>query len=92
MHKKELIVVLSIAIGLSMAGFGWVTGFDAYSLRGTAWAQTQPEANATVLAKAVFPETKYETPPVAEGVEIQHDFVIENHGQGPLTIERVQTD
>ncbi len=42
--------------------------------------------------EAVFPQTQYEFAPVMEGVDITHDFVIENHGNAPLVIQNVRPD
>ena len=42
--------------------------------------------------KAIFPSTRYEFQPVMEGVEIKHDFIIENHGEAPLVISKVRPD
>lgn len=54
--------------------------------------ETANNASATKLPKAVFPETKYNFASIEEGTNIEHDFVIENHGQAPLVIEKVQPD
>lgn len=49
-------------------------------------------ATAAKTPKAVVPESIYRFDPVDEGTDIQHDFVIENRGQAPLVIEKVQPD
>lgn len=41
---------------------------------------------------AVFPETRYQFEPIVEGNEIKHDFIIENHGDAPLVIDKVRPD
>ena len=52
-------------------------------------AAARAEANQP---QAVFPETRHEFGSVMEGQEVRYDFSIENHGQAPLTILRVQPD
>ncbi len=40
---------------------------------------------------AVFPETKYQFEPVADGMEIRHDFAVLNSGTAELGIKEVKT-
>ena len=40
---------------------------------------------------AVFPETEYQFEAVADGMEIQHDFVVQNTGTAELDIKEVKT-
>lgn len=49
-------------------------------------------ATSQDVPKAIFPRTRYEFESVMEGVEIKHDFIIENHGQVPLVISKVRPD
>lgn len=42
--------------------------------------------------QAVFPEIQYNFEPVMEGQAVQHDFLIENKGQGELLITSVKPD
>lgn len=42
--------------------------------------------------KAVFPVVTYHFEPVFEGAELRHDFVVENHGEAPLVINRIRPD
>ena len=42
--------------------------------------------------RAVYPESIYRFDPVMEGAEIKHDFIVENHGDAPLVIQKVQPD
>jgi hypothetical protein len=42
--------------------------------------------------KAVFPQLKYTFAPVFEGLEIKHDFVVENQGAAPLVIKSIRPD
>jgi hypothetical protein len=50
------------------------------------------KAQSTAVPAAVFPEKKYEFSPVNEGITVTHDFSIENQGQAPLEIKKVQPD
>lgn len=52
----------------------------------------QVEASMAKVPKAVFPEAKYTFDAVYEGVDIKHDFVVENHGDAPLVISRIRPD
>lgn len=60
------------------------------------WVAASPSAGAVAedeegkMPKAVYPEQIYRFEPIMEGVEIKHDFYIENHGTAPLIIKRVQ--
>ena len=40
---------------------------------------------------AYFPETHYQFTSVPEGTEIVHDFVVQNRGDAPLSIDNVRT-
>ena len=40
---------------------------------------------------AVVPETEFTFPPVVDGTDVVHDFVVYNRGKGPLSIHRVKT-
>jgi hypothetical protein len=42
--------------------------------------------------RAVVAQTEYAFDPVFEGVQIKHDFVIENRGTVPLVIQNVRPD
>lgn len=42
--------------------------------------------------KLVVPQMEYVFDPVFEGVQIKHDFVIENRGTAPLVIKNVRPD
>jgi hypothetical protein len=39
-----------------------------------------------------LPVNRYEFPPVMEGQEVVHDFLVQNKGSAPLEIQRVKTD
>lgn len=52
----------------------------------------KPADTDAASPEAVFPQTQYEFAPVMEGVDIKHDFVIENHGNAPLVIQNVRPD
>lgn len=40
---------------------------------------------------AVFPTTQFEFEAVADGTEVQHDFIVRNTGTAPLDIKEVKT-
>jgi len=42
-------------------------------------------------AKAVISNNTFEFKPVLDGAEVIHDFVIQNTGNGPLEIEKIET-
>ena len=41
---------------------------------------------------AYLPTARYEFPPVVEGQDVSHDFVIQNKGAATLEVQRVKTD
>ena len=48
--------------------------------------------NKTPNSPSVFvPESRFEFVPVLDGTEITHDFIVQNKGTAPLTIEKVRT-
>lgn len=55
-------------------------------------ASTTQSAVSQKAPKVIFPSTRYEFQSVMEGVEIKHDFIIENHGEAPLVISKVRPD
>jgi hypothetical protein len=57
------------------------------ALFATADISAQNETKPT----AFFPETLHEFTPVLDGSKVVHEFVIQNKGLAPLTIERVKT-
>ncbi len=56
---------------------------------GAAHAQTPPPTSHG--PQAVLPVTHFEFPPVFEGQEVRHEFVIQNKGTAALDIMNVQT-
>ena len=48
-------------------------------------------AQTTLGPQAVLPVTHFEFPPVFEGQEVRHEFVIQNKGTAPLDITDVST-
>ena len=40
--------------------------------------------------RAVFPEIRYDFNSVMEGIQVKHDFYVENTGKAPLRIEKVR--
>ncbi len=75
-----LLWVAAIAVGAS----DQATDKDSTS-------QPASAAEAVENPGAVVPELKYEFDPVVDGIEITHDYVIKNTGNGPLTIHKVKT-
>ena len=57
----------------------------------TARAEGEPTP-AAAAPQAHWPQTTYEFAPLMEGADIKHDFIVENRGQGPLAIHKVQPD
>jgi hypothetical protein len=53
---------------------------------------TQHVFGAHKLPVAVISETQYRFKSVLEGDDIAHDFVVQNTGDAPLSIENVRTD
>jgi hypothetical protein len=49
------------------------------------------ESEPTKQPLAYFPENLYEFSPVLEGLEVTHDFSIQNNGTLPLVVEKVHT-
>ncbi|MGB9499178.1 MAG: OS_HP2 family (seleno)protein [Dissulfuribacterales bacterium] len=47
--------------------------------------------NPAKIPSAVIPRSKYEFEPVLEGINVVHEFIIENIGTAPLEIERIKT-
>ncbi|MBF0118897.1 MAG: hypothetical protein HQK79_08675 [Desulfobacterales bacterium] len=54
-----------------------------------AYADNQPEQAKGPVA--VFPEKNFTFQGIPEGVEVVHDFVIQNKGTDVLNIEKVKT-
>ena len=53
-----------------------------------------PETGTTTpsaLPLAVFDNMQRTLPPVIEGAEVRHTFVVRNKGEAPLSIEKVRT-
>ena len=54
-------------------------------------ASIKAEDNVNTYPSACLPVDNYEFDPVVEGNEINHQFIIQNKGTAPLTIEKVKT-
>lgn len=78
------LVITALAVGPSTAG--------KTQSSSPAGASADAASPARKGPKAVFPKLKYEFEPVLEGVEITHDFIIENHGDAPLVIKNIRPD
>jgi hypothetical protein len=44
-----------------------------------------------LFPEAVFPETEYRFEAVTDGMEIRHDFIVQNTGKAELDIKEVKT-
>ena len=52
----------------------------------------QAAENVTAPGPEVFfPQTRFEFAPVVEGIEVRHDFTVQNRGTEPLKITNVKT-
>ncbi len=47
---------------------------------------------AVKIPSAFVLNSSFEHPTVPEGVEITHDFIIQNKGAAPLNVKKVRTD
>jgi uncharacterized membrane protein YebE (DUF533 family) len=83
MRKHSWIVVFSLMIVLIAGG----------AIAGKAVQMTGPQDASKTHSeqpKAVIPQMEFEFAPVFEGVQVKHDFTIENHGNAPLVIKNVR--
>ena len=57
------------------------------------WHGSHPVgAEASAVPGIFLPEVHFEFPPVFDGQEVRHDFVVRNKGTSPLDIRDVKTD
>jgi hypothetical protein len=49
------------------------------------------ETASNTFPLAYIPQANFHFEPVPEGKEVVHDFIIQNRGESPLVIEKVQT-
>jgi hypothetical protein len=92
--RKILPVILFFSIILSLMS-PVIGPFSASPAAAAQAVATPPKAESATprdMPKAIFPSTRHEFGSVMEGVEIKHDFIIENHGQAPLVISKVRPD
>jgi hypothetical protein len=75
-HKKSY----AFAIGLSI--------LLSYSI---SFGQAEIVKDESEFPAAVLPVHSYEFEAVPDGVEVRHEFVIQNKGAAPLFISRVKT-
>ncbi len=54
-------------------------------------AAIKAENNVNTYPSAYLPANSYKFNPVVEGTEIDHQFIIQNKGNAPLNIEKVET-
>jgi hypothetical protein len=76
----------------------WVIGFLAaclyWGVPSASLPQNKPSVSSNVLVgPSIFmPETKYDFGEVNEGVEVSHEFIVENKGNKDLAITKVSPD
>ena len=83
MRKHIWIVVSSFVIVLVA---NWAIAGQAVQMTGP---KDAPKTNSE-QPQTVIPQMEYEFTPVFEGVQVKHDFIIENHGKAPLVIKNVR--
>lgn len=54
-------------------------------------ASIKAENNVNIYPSAYLPVNNYKFDPVVEGTEIDQQFIIQNKGNAPLNIEKVET-
>ena len=83
-------IVFGLTLGI------WLVLFSGLMPAG-AFADSQvPERTETSKTRdlfpvAVFPETEYPFEAVADGMEVLHDFIVQNTGTAELDIKEVKT-
>ena len=84
--RNRILLSAIAALMLLTANFGWAG--QSVKMTGPNEAQDKSAGNP----KVVFPETEHQFKPIFEGVQIKHDFVIENKGNAALVIKNVRPD
>jgi len=96
MVRKPASIIFVLAV--IVCGLVWSTGIGPWGETRTAWAGSKAEtgkslkAEAVKFPKAVFLEPTHHFAPIMEGATITHDFYVENKGDAPLLIQKVQPD
>ena len=85
MRKRLFLLTLSAIVLLCAA---WA--FAGQSIKMSAPGETKKSDKDQ--PRLVVPQMEYVFDPVLEGVQIKHDFVIENRGTAPLVIKNVRPD
>lgn len=88
MVRKPAFIIFVLAI--IVCGLVWSTGIGPWDATRTAWAESKAETGKS--PKAVFLEPNHHFAPIMEGATITHDFYVENKGDAPLLIQKVQPD
>jgi hypothetical protein len=73
--KPKLFALFFVTFCIILVGSG-TFGFSGQSLQ---------------APSAFIPNSQYTFSPVLDGTEVTHDFVIQNKGDAPLSIEKVRT-
>ncbi len=88
MIRRYSITLFVLAVISSIAFWSPGGGFAADAKS----AKASSAAGTGGAPEALFIESIYRFASVMEGVEIKHDFYVENRGDAPLVIEKVQPD
>ena len=85
MRNRILIFIIAAAVLLAA---NVVSANQSIKMTGPKDAQDK----AANPPQAVFPEKEHEFAPIYEGIQIKHDFIVENKGTVPLVIKNVRPD
>jgi hypothetical protein len=87
-----------VAQGIDASRIGYAGIGSAQPIVTAPTAGDRAQNNRIEIAKtrdlfpaAVFPETEYPFEAVADGIEVQHDFIVQNTGTAELDIKEVKT-
>jgi hypothetical protein len=86
--KTKAVFALTVVCGILFSAMSYAE--DKTVQPTPAASVTAPSGDSEKVPVAVIPEEKYEFKTVAEGVEIVHDFVIQNKGTADLEILAVK--
>lgn len=92
MRKAWKFGSLALLLILCCLAAAWVVNRSAIFKTGKSWAEEKQSPTTDQKPMAVIANQRYEFKTAAEGQEVKHDFIIENHGQGPLNIKNVRPD
>ena len=81
-----------LTIMLAVSVFGLIGIVDNGLCDTSPAVQSQEPAQTGKAPKALFPDPIHKFAAVMEGAVIKHDFFVENQGDAPLEIHKVQPD